>query len=92
MQYNIKVTVTKGVKDTEKRTKVENIQQYLTNKEFTNEPTAKEIKDYVKTTQIKCYTDEEINGAVLMLNGEAATDDNVTVKQHTNMNYVLNLK
>ena len=89
MQYNIKVTVTKGVKNTEKmsqQSKVETIQQFMVNKNFENEATVKEIKDVAKTTQIKSYTDEEINGAVLMLNGEPATDDNATVKVHTNMN------
>jgi hypothetical protein len=95
MQYNIKVTVTKGVKDTEKKDRpsgVKTLQQFMVNKNFENEATVKEIKDFAKTTQIKNYTDEEINGAVLMLNGEPATDDNATVKVHTNMNYVLNLK
>ena len=95
MQYNIKVTVTRGVKSTEitdQTSGVETIQQYMVNKDFPNEATVKEIKDFAKTTQIKCYTDEEINGAVLMLKGEPATDDNATVKQHTFINYVLNIK
>ena len=92
MQYNIKVTVTKGIKDTEKQTKVQTLQQFMVNKNFENEATVKEIKDFAKTTQIKSYTDEEINGAVLMVAGEPATDDNATVKVHTFINYVLNLK
>jgi hypothetical protein len=90
MQYNIKVTVTRGVK--EKGTPVETIQQYMVNKDFPNEATVKQIKDFAKTTQIKCYTEEEINGAVLMVKGEPATDENATVKQHTFINYVLNIK
>jgi len=95
MQYNIKVTVTKGVKSTEKTERtssVETIQQYMVNNDFPNEATVKQIKDFAKTTQIKCYTDEEINGAVLMVKGEPATDDNATVKQYTFINYVLNIK
>ena len=90
MQYNIKVTVTKGVK--EKGTPVETIQKYMVNNDFPNEVTVKEIVDFAKTTQIKCYTDDEINGAVLMVKGEPAIDDNATVKQHTFINYVLNIK
>ena len=92
MQYNIKITVTKGVKDTEKPNNVKTIQQFMVNKNFENEPTVKEIKDFAKTTQIKSYKDEEINGEVLMLKGEPSTDDNATVKQYTFINYVLNLK
>lgn len=92
MQYNIKVTVTKGLVDVEKRNKVKTIEKFLVNKDFPNEVTVKEIKDFGKTIQIKNYTDEEINGAVLMLNGEAATDDNATVKQHAHIDYVINLK
>ena len=95
MQYNIKVTVTKGVKDTEikdRPNRVETVKQFMVNKDFSNEATVKEIKDFANTTQIKSYTNEEINGAVLMLNGEAATDDNATVKPHTFINYILNLK
>jgi hypothetical protein len=92
MQYNIKVTVTKGLVDVEKRTKVKTIEKFLVNKDFQNEATVKEIKDFGKTIQIKSYTDEEINGAVLMLEGEVAIDDNATVKQHAHINYVINLK
>jgi hypothetical protein len=54
--------------------------------------TVKEIKDFGKTIQIKNYTDEEINGAVLMLGDQVAIDDNETVKQHAHINYVINLK
>ena len=92
MQYNIKVTVTKGLVDVEKRTKVKTVEKFLVNKDFPNLATVKEIKDFGKTIQIKNYTDEEINGSVLMLENEVATDDNATVKQHSNINYVINLK
>ena len=92
MQYNIKITVTKGLVDVEKRKKVKTIDKFLVNKDFPNEATVKEIKDFGKTIQIKNYTDEEINGAVLILGDQVAIDDNETVKQHAYINYVINLK
>jgi len=90
MQYNIKVTVTKGVK--EPGNPVENLKKFLFNNDFPNEPTVKEIKDYVKSNQIDNYDDSEINGAVLMVGGKPATDDNEKVPQRAFINYVLNLK
>jgi hypothetical protein len=92
MQYNIKITVTKGLVDVEKRNKVKTIDKFLVNMDFPNVATVKEIKDFGKTIQIKNYTDEEINGAVLMLGDKVAIDDNETVKQHAHINYVINLK
>ena len=92
MQYNIKITVTKGLVDVEKRNKVKTIDKFLVNKDFPSVATVKEIKDFGKTIQIKNYTDEEINGAVLMLGDQVSIDDNETVKQHAHINYVINLK
>jgi hypothetical protein len=92
MQYNIKITVTKGLVDVEKRTKVKTIDKFLVNKDFPSVATVKEIKDFGKTIQIKNYTDEQINGAVLMLGDQVAIDENETVKQHAHINYVINLK
>jgi hypothetical protein len=91
MQYSLKITTMKG--EDQKGNPSKPLDKFMTNLSFDSEPTVKQLKDSAMSSmQLKDYKPEEILGGVLIVKGEEAKDDNVTVPVHTFINYILTLK